>query len=154
MTRADLDDGMSDWQETSNALPADLVRALNWLRGRLSEPVQLDQLARAADVRPRTLETHFKMFLGTTPLGWVRRMRLRRAGSVCISGATYEQVKKVLPLSFTDLGPQQVKNIEVPIRAYVARRLVDTPSAAAFTNASRSLPLPDKPSLLSCRSRT
>jgi adenylate cyclase len=67
--------------------------------------------------------------------------------SVCVSGATYEQVKKVLPLSFTDLGPQQVKNVEEPIRAYVAGRLVDTPSAAAFANASKSLPLPDKPSI-------
>jgi adenylate cyclase len=76
-----------------------------------------------------------------------RLQALAQPGSVCISGATYEQVKKVLPLSFTDLGPQQVKNIEEPIRAYVARRLVDTPSAAAFTNASKSLPLPDKPSI-------
>src|SRR5919201_2102175 len=60
-------------------LPADLTRALGWLRSNLSEPVQLDLLAQIAGVRPRTLETHFKMFLGTTPLGWVRRMRLARA---------------------------------------------------------------------------
>jgi TolB-like protein/class 3 adenylate cyclase len=76
-----------------------------------------------------------------------RLQALAQPSSVCVSGATYEQVKKVLPLSFTDLGPQQVKNIEEPIRAYVAGRLVDTPSAAAFANASRSLPLPDKPSI-------
>jgi AraC-like DNA-binding protein len=60
-------------------LPADLVRALAWLRGHLSEPVDLDGLALAAGVRPRTLETHFRMFLGTTPLGWLRRMRLAHA---------------------------------------------------------------------------
>jgi len=76
-----------------------------------------------------------------------RLQALAQAGSVCVSGATYEQVKKVLPLSFTDLGPQQVKNIEEPIRAYVAGRLGDTPSAAALANASKSLPLPDKPSI-------
>jgi adenylate cyclase len=76
-----------------------------------------------------------------------RLQALAQPGSVCVSGATYEQVKKVLPLSFTDLGPQQVKNIDEPIRAYVAGRLVDTPSAAAFANASKSLPLPDKPSI-------
>src|SRR4030088_121356 len=63
----------------SSALPADLVRALGWLRGHLSEPIQLERLAQISGVRPRTLETHFKMFLGTTPLGWVRRMRLARA---------------------------------------------------------------------------
>jgi adenylate cyclase len=76
-----------------------------------------------------------------------RLQALAQPSSVCISGATYEQVKKVLPLSFTDLGHQQVKNIEEPIRAYVAGRLVDTPSAAAFANVSKSLPLPDKPSI-------
>ena len=76
-----------------------------------------------------------------------RLQALAQPGSSCISGATYEQVKKVLALSFTDLGPQQVKNIEEPIRAYVAGRLVDTPSAAAFAKASKSLPLPDKPSI-------
>jgi AraC-like DNA-binding protein len=36
-------------------------------------------LAAAAGVRPRTLEAHFKAYLGTTPLGWMRRMRLARA---------------------------------------------------------------------------
>jgi len=61
------------------ALPADLVRVLAWLRGHLSEPIQLETLAQIAGTRPRTLETHFKIFLGTTPLGWVRRMRLAQA---------------------------------------------------------------------------
>src|SRR6202000_1018083 len=61
------------------ALPADLVRILAWLRGHLSEPIQLETLAQIAGTRPRTLETHFKTFLGTTPLGWVRRMSLAQA---------------------------------------------------------------------------
>ena len=65
--------------EFSSALPSDLVRAVKWLRGHLSEPIQLEQLAQIAGARPRTLETHFKMFLGTTPFGWLRRMRLARA---------------------------------------------------------------------------
>ena len=76
-----------------------------------------------------------------------RLQALAQPGSACVSGATYEQVKKVLPLSFTDLGPQQVKNIEEPIRVYVAGSLNDIPSAAALANASKSLPLPDKPSI-------
>ena len=63
----------------SRTLPADVVRALRWLRGHLSEPVRLERLADIAGVRPRTLETHFKLFLGITPLGWVRRMRLTHA---------------------------------------------------------------------------
>ena len=59
-------------------LPGDLVRALGWLNSHLHEPIRLDDVAAAADMRPRTLETRFRQFLGTTPLGWVRRMRLMR----------------------------------------------------------------------------
>jgi AraC-like DNA-binding protein len=70
---------LTEVPDSSSALPADLVRALGWLRDHLSEPIQLELLAQVSGVRPRTLETHFKMFLGTTPLGWVRRMRLARA---------------------------------------------------------------------------
>src|SRR5438552_6882457 len=36
---------------------------------------------------------------------------LAQPGSVCVSGATHEHVKKVLPLAFTDLGVHQAKNI-------------------------------------------
>ncbi|HEV8389074.1 MAG TPA: helix-turn-helix domain-containing protein [Dongiaceae bacterium] len=60
-------------------LPGDLVRTLAWLRPRLDQRVRLDVLAQIAGVRPRTLETHFRTFLGTTPVGWVRKMRLRNA---------------------------------------------------------------------------
>src|SRR3974390_744644 len=41
-----------------------------------------------------------------------RLQALAKPGSVCISGATYDQVRKVLPITFRDLGAQQVKNIE------------------------------------------
>jgi adenylate cyclase len=47
-----------------------------------------------------------------------RLQMLARAGGLCVSGVTYDQVRKILPLSFTDLGAQAVKNIEEPIRAY------------------------------------
>ena len=47
-----------------------------------------------------------------------RLQTLAKPGGVCISGATYDQVRKVLPMTFADLGVQQVKNIQEPIRAY------------------------------------
>jgi len=71
-----------DWtvsRAPTAALPADLVRVIDWLRGHLAEPISLERLAVVAGVRPRTLEAHFRSFLGTTPLGWVRRMRLVNA---------------------------------------------------------------------------
>jgi AraC-like DNA-binding protein len=61
------------------ALPGDVVRAIDWLRSHLSQPLDLEHLAAVAGVRPRTLEAHFKTFLGTTPLGWLRRMRFANA---------------------------------------------------------------------------
>src|ERR1700746_529500 len=47
-----------------------------------------------------------------------RLQSIAKPGGVCISGATYDQVRKVLPMTFVDLGVQQVKNIQEPIRAY------------------------------------
>src|SRR4249919_2009558 len=47
-----------------------------------------------------------------------RLQTLAKPGAVCISGATYDQVRKVLPMTFEDLGAQEVKNIQEPIRTY------------------------------------
>ena len=58
-------------------LPPSLQHALGWLKHRLDRPIVLDDLAAAAGVRPRTLEAHFKLHLGTTPMGWVRRTATR-----------------------------------------------------------------------------
>jgi len=89
----------------SSALPADLVRAIGWLRGHLSEPIQLERLAQISGVRPRTLETHFKMFLGTTPLGWVRQMRLARARHEMLHAGPRDTVTGVaLGSGFSQLG--------------------------------------------------
>lgn len=91
--------------EFSRALPADIVSALRWLRGHLSEPVRLEQLADIAGVRPRTLETHFKLFLGTTPLGWVRRMRLTQARQRLLRSAGKTTVTDVaVATGFNQLG--------------------------------------------------
>src|SRR5215216_6299418 len=89
----------------STRLPRDLVRALAWLRGHSDDPVRLESLARVAGVAPRTLETHFKEFLGTTPLGWVRQTRLvhaRRALLDPMGSASVTQV--AMDSGFTQLG--------------------------------------------------
>jgi TolB-like protein/class 3 adenylate cyclase len=74
-----------------------------------------------------------------------RLQTLANAGGVCLSGVAHDQVRKILPFAFTDLGAQQVKNIDEPVRAFalVAER---TAVVTAF-NTSVSLPLPDKPSI-------
>ncbi|WP_147023069.1 adenylate/guanylate cyclase domain-containing protein, partial [Microvirga aerophila] len=68
-------------------------------------------------------------------------------GGLCISETTYGYVRKVLPLVFEDLGPQTVKNIEEPIRAFAITVESDPPTvtqAALEANTTRS---PERPSI-------
>jgi adenylate cyclase len=75
-----------------------------------------------------------------------RLQALAQPGGVCISGETHGQVRKVLSIAFTDLGAQQVKNIEEPVRAYAVAG-VGPVRTAAISEPSPPLPLPDRPSM-------
>src|ERR1700752_2295225 len=78
-----------------------------------------------------------------------RLQTLAKPGGVCISGATYDQVRKVLPIRFADLGVQRVKNIQEPIRAYQVSEPSETQQAARerVAEAESPPPLPDRPSI-------
>jgi adenylate cyclase len=76
-----------------------------------------------------------------------RLQSIAKPGSVCISGATYDQVRKVLPMTFVDLGVQQVKNIEEPVRAYQVGTPIETQQGAPKRVAESPPPMPDKPSI-------
>ncbi|MGZ5909884.1 MAG: helix-turn-helix domain-containing protein [Reyranella sp.] len=90
---------------TQHALPASLTCALGWLNGRLDGPIQLETLAAVAGVRPRTLELHFKLYLGTTPLGWVRRTRLARTRQHLLAAGDDASVTAVAAANgFSELG--------------------------------------------------
>jgi adenylate cyclase len=52
---------------------------------------------------------------------------LSEAGSICISGTAFDQVKNKLSLGYKFLGEQTVKNIAEPIRVY---RVLMEPEAA------------------------
>src|SRR6201993_214013 len=69
---------------------------------------------------------------------------LAEPGGICISGTVQDHIGTKLPLSFTDLGEQQVKNIAQPIRAY---RVRGETSPTVTPVVGSSLPLPDKPSI-------
>jgi AraC-like DNA-binding protein len=101
----DMPNGGGRVPNARDALPDSLVRALRFLNERLDEPIQLDTLAAAAGVRPRTLEAHFKDYLGTTPLGWVRRQRLACARQQLLTADVRESVTGIaLANGFTELG--------------------------------------------------
>src|SRR3954470_16706094 len=63
-------------------------------------------------------------------------------GTIWVSAVVRDQVGNKLPVAFTDLGEQQVKNIPQPIRAY----RVDV-APVAMPGVAVVLPLPDKPSI-------
>jgi adenylate cyclase len=69
---------------------------------------------------------------------------LAEPGGICVSSTVRDQIGTKLPLSCTDLGEQQVKNIAQPIKAY---RIRNETSPAAIPAIGSSLPLPDKPSI-------
>ena len=75
-----------------------------------------------------------------------RLQTIASAGGTCISGVAHDQVRKILPLVFTDLGAQQVKNIEEPVRAFAVSAKGAT-AVVVSSNASVPLALPDKPSI-------
>jgi adenylate cyclase len=78
-----------------------------------------------------------------------RLQSIAKPGAVCISGATYDQVRKVMPMIFVDLGVQQVKNIQDPVRAYQVGAPSETREATTVrvAEAESPPPLPDKPSI-------
>src|SRR5210317_1388006 len=43
---------------------------------------------------------------------------IAQTGGVCLAGTVFDQVQDKLDLSFVDMGPQTVKNIAAPVRAY------------------------------------
>jgi TolB-like protein len=75
---------------------------------------------------------------------------LAAPGAICLSDAVYQQVRRRLELPVTELGEQQLKNIEGRVRAYQIETeagAVDRPPARAIAAAAVALTQPEKPSL-------
>jgi AraC-like DNA-binding protein len=59
--------------------PSAARRAAAFLEAHADEPVTLDEIAAAAGVTGRALQYAFRRYFGTTPIGYLRRIRLERA---------------------------------------------------------------------------
>jgi adenylate cyclase len=66
-------------------------------------------------------------------------------GGVCLSEIAYGYVRRAVSLAFTDLGPQKVKNIEEPVRAYALIHPSPALTKDRQTTGSELLRVPDKP---------
>ena len=71
---------------------------------------------------------------------------LAEPGGICVSDKVYEEVRDRTDLAFEDLGEQEVKNIDRPVRMW---RWVASapPKADGPATTEGALPLPDKPSI-------
>ena len=73
---------------------------------------------------------------------------LAEPGGICISGKVYDEVRDRIDIAFVDLGQQQLKNIDRPVRVW--RWVADASALATRAGqgiADAPLPLPDKPSI-------
>ena len=71
---------------------------------------------------------------------------LAEPGGICISAAVYDQVRDKLDMPFRDMGEQDVKNIDRPVRVW--QWVAGTAPGTAGAPASPApLALPDKPSI-------
>src|SRR6516225_8844889 len=67
---------------------------------------------------------------------------LAEPGTICLSGAAYEQVRDRIELAFEDMGEQALKNTARPVRVWRARI-----GAGGVSAGGAPLPLPDRPSI-------
>jgi AraC-like DNA-binding protein len=58
--------------------PRDVKRAMDFVHSRLSSPLSITDIARAAEVPGRTLFKHFKDYQGVSPMRYVRNARLQQ----------------------------------------------------------------------------
>ncbi|WP_182348062.1 helix-turn-helix transcriptional regulator [Tomitella gaofuii] len=59
--------------------PAAIRRAVAYLEENADRPIRLDEIAAAAGTRPRAVQYAFRRYFNTTPLGYLKTLRLRRA---------------------------------------------------------------------------
>ena len=66
-------------------------------------------------------------------------------GGICVSGMVYEGVRDRIDVPFEDLGEQEIKNFDRPVRVW--QWVADTAAATVLRQTDNPLPLPDKPSI-------
>jgi adenylate cyclase len=71
---------------------------------------------------------------------------LAKPGGICVSGAVYDQVRNRTNFAFEDIGDQEVKNIDEPVRAWLWAP-AGRPVSDIQPISDRPLALPDKPSI-------
>jgi AraC-like DNA-binding protein len=87
----------SDFLGRRTPLPAPrhVKRAIDFMHAKLTEPLHLEDIARAAQTSPRSLQTGFRKFRGMTPMQYLKRLRLEGARSELLQAAPGSRVVDV-----------------------------------------------------------
>jgi AraC-like DNA-binding protein len=102
--------------------PRDVRRALDYIHANVDQPITLPDLVSVAGVPGRTLFKHFKDSKGTTPMRYLRNVRMERVHAELAAG-TREPVSEVaLRWGFTHAGRFSIE---------YRKRFGETPSATA-----------------------
>lgn len=66
-------------EDRRGAHPATLEHAILFIETNADQPIGIGDVARAAGTTPRAVQLAFRRYLGTTPMGYLRQVRLERA---------------------------------------------------------------------------
>jgi AraC-like DNA-binding protein/TolB-like protein/tetratricopeptide (TPR) repeat protein len=127
-------------------LPRDLTKALDRIAAEPERAWSVDELAVACGVARRTLYKHFRQFLGTTPLAFVRTLRLDRARQELLRGTAASVTEVATGCGFAHLGRfaalYRERHGETPSATQRRRHsTLPQPTRSVLARAAPSLPM-------------
>ncbi len=84
--------------------PRDVRRVVDFIRAHSGRALSLADLVAVAGVPGRTLNDHFRAFIGLSPMAYLKRARLRRAHELLQAGEAASVTDAALEAGFTHLG--------------------------------------------------
>jgi transcriptional regulator GlxA family with amidase domain len=129
-----------------NILPGHIKRAIDFMRENIERPLMVSEIAEASRVSVRSLQLNFNHFCGTSPLGYLMRLRLEKVRCELLSKESMGNVGDVARKwgfsHFGDFGATYRKAFgELPsetlLRSHGERRQLPTQRRS---NADRRVP--------------
>ena len=145
---------------TGDSMLVEFASAVDAARGAIE--VQRAMAAQNADISPdNRIEFRIGLHVGDIIIDEndifgdsvntaVRLKSIADPGGVCVSDDAYRQIRGKVEIAWDDLGPQPLKNIAEPIRAWRIRPDGHGPASAQPASPASEVPalaLPDKPSI-------
>jgi TolB-like protein/class 3 adenylate cyclase len=137
-------------KNTGDGFLAEFPSAVEAIRAAVQFQARVNELTTGVDVEERRIVFRVGVNIGDVIVEphdifgdgvniAARLESIAEPGGICISSAAYDQVRGKVGVEFADLGKQNLKNIDRPVRAYAVVR--DGPSPATQTERARQGPL-------------